>query len=85
MPTGSTSPAPLLGAAVAVGCAVILHGRGAPISHAAGSGVLTPGDLEQKARLSQQIDAGKVVPPGLEPTATEADTKPVAQTARRVS
>src|SRR5450631_889382 len=66
---------PLIGAAIAVACAVILRGRGGdPISHAAGSGVLTPGDLEQKAKLSQDIDAGKVVPPGLDPTGTQADT-----------
>jgi len=66
---------PLLGAAIAVGCAVILRGRGGdPISRAAGSGVLDRGDLEQKAKLSKDIDAGKVVPPGLEPTGTKADT-----------
>jgi aquaporin Z len=58
---------PLIGAAIAVGCAVILRGRGGdPISHAAGSGVLTPGDLERKARLAGQIDQGKVVPPGFD-------------------
>ena len=35
---------PLIGAAIAVGCAIILRGRGGdPISRAAGSGVLTPG------------------------------------------
>src|SRR5438270_5730543 len=48
---------PLIGAAIAVGCAVILRGRGGdPISHAAGSGVLTPGDLAVKAKLAQSID-----------------------------
>jgi hypothetical protein len=53
----------------AVGCATILRGRGGdPISHAAGSGVLTSGRLEQKAKLARDIDAGKVVPPGLEHT-----------------
>jgi aquaporin Z len=58
---------PLIGAAIAVGCAVILRGRGGdPISHAAGSGVLTEGRLEEKAKLSRDIDAGNVVPPGLE-------------------
>ena len=57
----------LIGAAIAVGCAIILRGRGGdPISRAAGSGVLTPGRAEEKARLAQEIDAGKVVPPGLE-------------------
>ena len=60
---------PLIGAAIAVGCAIILRGRGGdPISHAAGSGVLTPGRLEGKNKLSQKIDDGKVVPPGLEQT-----------------
>ena len=58
---------PLIGAAIAVGCAMILRGRGGdPIAHAAGSGVLTEGRLEEKAKLSQDIDQGKVVPPGLE-------------------
>jgi aquaporin Z len=65
---------PLIGAGIAVGCAIILRGRGGdPISHAAGSGVLTPGDLEAKAKLSQDIERGNVVPPGLEPTSTNAD------------
>jgi aquaporin Z len=58
---------PLIGAAIAVGCAVILRGRGGdPISHAAGSGVLTPGDLARKAKLSGEIDQGTVVPPGVD-------------------
>ncbi len=61
--------APLIGAAIAVGCAIILRGRGGdPISHAAGSGVLTPGRLEEKARLAREIDDGRVVPPGREQT-----------------
>jgi len=60
---------PLLGALIAVGCAIILRGRGGdPISRAAGSGVLTPGELEQKAKLARAIDEGQVVPPGLEQT-----------------
>ncbi len=60
---------PLAGAAIAVGCAVILRGRGGdPISHAAGSGVLDPGDLAQKAKLAKDIDAGAVVPPGVDKT-----------------
>jgi len=60
---------PLIGAAIAVGCAVILRGRGGdPISHAAGSGTLTPGRAAERARLAQDIDAGKVIPPGLEST-----------------
>jgi aquaporin Z len=49
----------LIGALIAVGCAVILRGRGGdPISHAAGSGVLTPGRREQATRLSEEIDRG---------------------------
>ena len=56
---------PLIGAAIAVGCAIILRGRGGdPISHAAGSGVLTPGRLAEKNKLSRKIDDGKVVPSG---------------------
>src|SRR3954452_1102091 len=44
---------PLIGAALAVGCAIILRGPGGdPISRAAGSGVLTAGRLEDKAALS---------------------------------
>ena len=40
---------PLIGAAIAVGSAIILRGRGGdPISHAAGSGVLTPGDPRRR-------------------------------------
>ena len=68
---------PLIGAAIAVGCAIILRGRGGdPIFHAAGSGVLTAGRLEQRAKLAQEIDEGKVVPPGLAPTDTNADPQP---------
>jgi hypothetical protein len=41
---------PLIGAAIAVGCAIILRGRGGdPIAHAAGSGALASGRLEEKA------------------------------------
>jgi aquaporin Z len=58
---------PLLGTALAVGCATILRGRGGDaISRAAGSGVLTPGRLGAKTKLSHDIDDGIVVPPGLE-------------------
>src|SRR3954453_22794006 len=57
---------PLLGAAIAVGCAVILRGPGGdPIAHAAGSGVLTAGRLSEKAKLARDIDDGTVAPPGL--------------------
>ena len=67
---------PLAGAAIAVGCAMILRGRGGDrISHAAGAGVLTPGRAEEKAKLAQEIDAGKVTPSGLEPTSTDTNPK----------
>jgi aquaporin Z len=57
---------PLAGAAIAVAFAYVLRGRGGdPIAHAAGSGVLTPGRLEKKARLGEDIDAGRVTPPGV--------------------
>jgi len=60
---------PLAGAAIAVGCAWILRGRGGdPISHAAGAGVLTPGRREAARKLSEEIDAGKMMRPGLEPS-----------------
>ena len=66
---------PLLGAAITVGCAY--RGRGGdPISHAAGSGVLTPGRAEENAKLAQEIDAGTVVPRGLQQTSTNTDSKP---------
>ena len=56
---------PLAGALIAVGCAIILRGRGGdPISHAAGSGVLTPGRRQEATDLSEQIDSGEVAPPG---------------------
>ena len=68
---------PLAGAAIAVGCATILRGRGGdPISHAAGAGVLTAGRAAEKARLAREIDAGKVVAPGLDPTSTGKDSEP---------
>jgi aquaporin Z len=61
---------PLAGAAIAVGCAWILRGRGGdPISHAAGSGVLTPGRREEATRLAHDIDGGAVPPGGPAPPA----------------
>jgi hypothetical protein len=46
-----------VGAAIAVGCAWILRGPGGdPISHAAGSGVLTPGRREAASALANEID-----------------------------
>src|SRR5262245_17661720 len=57
---------PIAGALLAVAFAVILRGRGGtPISRAAGSGVLDPGLFERRARLSGQIEHGKVIPPGI--------------------
>jgi len=57
---------PIAGALIAVGCAVVLRGAGGdPISLAAGSGVLDEGSLAAKQRLSQDIDRGRVVPPGI--------------------
>ena len=57
----------------AVSLAFALRGRGGdPIARAAGSGVLSPGRLEEKQRLSGQIDRGEVVPPGFA-EADEAD------------
>jgi aquaporin Z len=48
---------PFAGALIAVGCAVVLRGRGGdPISHAAGSGVLTDGRRHAATKLSQSID-----------------------------
>jgi aquaporin Z len=51
---------PLVGAAIAVGFAWILRGRGGdPISYAAGSGVLTPGRREAATKLADEIEAGR--------------------------
>lgn len=56
---------------IAVGFAMVLRGRGGDvISRAAGSGVLDEGAEVAKAQLSQEIEQGKVVPPGI------ADTDP---------
>jgi aquaporin Z len=57
---------PVAGALIAVGFAYVLRGRGGDvISRAAGSGVLDRGALAAKARLSQDIEQGKVVPQGI--------------------
>jgi len=57
---------PIVGAMIAVGCAFVLRGRGGDaIARAAGSGVLDQGSLAAKQELSQGIDSGKVVPPGI--------------------
>jgi aquaporin Z len=60
---------PLLGALIAVGCAIIVRGRGGdPIAHAAGSGVLTSGPREANAKSADEIEAGKLAAPRLPPT-----------------
>ena len=60
---------PISGALIAVGFATVLRGRGGDvISRAAGSGVLDQGAQAAKARLSEEIEQGKVVPPGVADT-----------------
>lgn len=50
---------PLAGAAIAVGCAWILRGRGGdPISRAAGSGALTHGHQSQAAKPGHETETG---------------------------
>ncbi len=63
---------PVAGALIAVGFAYVLRGRGGDvISRAAGSGVLDEGALTAKAKLSQDIEQGKAVPPGITGTDTQ--------------
>jgi aquaporin Z len=65
---------PIAGALIAVACARALRGRGGDvISRAAGSGVLDEGALDEgalaaKAKLSEEIEQGKIVPPGIAAT-----------------
>ena len=67
---------PVAGALIAVGCAMVLRGRGGDvIARAAGSGVLDQGALAAKARLSEEIEQGKAVPPGI----GDSDTQPKGQ------
>jgi len=57
---------PVAGALIAVGCAIVLRGRGGtPISRAAGSGTLDPGSLRERQRLARQIELGEVDPPSI--------------------
>jgi aquaporin Z len=50
---------PILGALIAVGCAIVLRGRGvSSIATAAGSGVLDPGARRARQVLASEIDAG---------------------------
>lgn len=54
---------PVAGALIAVGCAIVLRGRGgSSISRAAGSGILDPGSRQARQRLAHEIDAGGVDP-----------------------
>ena len=57
---------PVIGMLIAVGFAYVLRGRGGDvISRAAGSGVLDDGAHVARAKLAQDIEHGKVVPPGI--------------------
>ncbi len=63
---------PVVGMLIAVGFAYVLRGRGGDvISRAAGSGVLDEGAHAARAKLSQDIEHGKVVPPGIASTDTQ--------------
>ena len=65
---------PVAGALIAVGFAFVLRGRGGDvISRAAGSGVLDEGALAAKAKLSEDIEQGRVVPPGIAGTETSVE------------
>jgi hypothetical protein len=56
---------PIVGALIAVGCAVVLRGRGgSAISMAAGSGVLGPGSARARQQLAGRIERGEVDPSG---------------------
>ncbi len=57
---------PITGALIAVGCAFLLRGRsGGAIGRAAGSGVLDEGALAAKAKLTAEMEQGKVGPAGV--------------------
>jgi aquaporin Z len=63
---------PIAGALIAVGCAVVLRGRGgSSISRAAGSGVLDPGTRRARQVLAHEIDAGDVDPSATTPAKDE--------------
>lgn len=54
---------PAAGALIAVGCAVVLRGRGgSSISRAAGSGILDPGSRRARQLLAHEIDEGTFDP-----------------------
>jgi aquaporin Z len=57
---------PVVGALIAVGCAVLLRGRGgSAISRAAGSGVLDPGSRRAHQQMAQQTEGDDPGPPGI--------------------
>jgi aquaporin Z len=57
---------PVVGALIAVGCAVVLRGRGgSPISRAAGSGVLDRGSRRTRQQMAQQTEGDDLSPPGI--------------------
>jgi len=57
---------PAAGALIAVGCAVVLRGRGgSPISRAAGSGVLDRGSPRTRQHTAQQTEGDDLSPPGI--------------------
>lgn len=65
---------PIAGALIAVGCAVVLRGRGgSAISRAAGSGLLEPGSLSARQRLAHRIERGEVEPPGIADTDSQSN------------
>ena len=65
---------PIAGALIAVGFAMVLRGRGGDvIARAAGSGVLDQRVLAAKAKLEEEIEQGKVAPPGVADTDSDRD------------
>ena len=67
---------PIAGMPIAVGSRMCCAAAAATsISRAAGSGVLDEGALAAKAKLSQDIDEGRVVPPGIADTEVHGSGK----------
>jgi len=63
---------PLAGAVIAVGCAMVLRGRGGDVTSRGGRlRRAGPGRPRRKARLSEEIEQGKVVPEGMTVTGTD--------------
>ena len=63
---------PVTGALIAVGFAFALRGRGGDVtSRAAGSGVLDEEARAAKSKLPEDIEQGRVVPPGITDTDTQ--------------